>query len=331
MNYMSLEISTKSFECAVVNESGSLMQRSTLPVSLKAVRDVIQTVKAPLSLVFEEGELAGWLYRNLINDVDQIVVAEPWYNRLIYDTDTKTDNLDVIKLVKLFRGGFIQPVHHTHDEDRAEFKRLVFAYHDTSKQLTRCKNQVKSQYRVQGVIIKNKAVYSPDHREGYLSRLTSDKVIRSYYERLDLFSQQKERLKQETKRRSRTYPEIARFDAIPGVGPIGAATFYAVIDDPNRFTRKQQIWSYCHLGKGSYESGNLTLNRKQKRGNRWLKRIALNAATLAIRSKPNPYRSQYIELVEIKGKDSRLAKRIVARHILTTMWAMWRKGERYRG
>lgn len=331
MKYMSLEISTKSFECAVVNESGSLIQRSTLPVSLKAVRDVIQTVKAPLSLVFEEGELAGWLYRNLINDLDQIVVAEPWYNRLIYDTDIKNDNLDAIKLVKLFRGGFIQPVHHTHDEDRAEFKRLVFAYHDANKQLTRCKNQIKSQYRQQGIIIKNQAVYSLDHRDEYLSRLALDKIMRSYYDRLDLLSKQKECLKQETKRRSRAYPEIARFDAIPGVGLIAAATFYAVIDEPNRFTRKQQLWSYCHLGKGSYESGNMMLNRKQKRGNRWLKHIALSAATRAIRCKANPYRSQYIELVEIKGKSPRLAKRVVARHILTTMWAMWKKGVQYQG
>lgn len=331
MKYMSLEVSTKSLECAVVNESGDLLQRSTLPVSLRTVRDVIKTVRGSVALVFEEGELAGWLYRNLIHDVDQIIVADPWYNRLIYDTDNKSDNLDVVKLLKLFRGGFIQPVHHTYDEERAEFKRLVFAYHDTNKQLTRSKNQIKSQYRLQGIIVKGKAVYSEERRDEYLSRVPADKIIRSYYERVDMLRSQKGWVKKEVKRRSRAYPEIAWFDELPGVGLIAAATYYAVIDDPHRFNRKQQIWSYSHLGKGSYQSGNTMLNRKQKRGNRWLKHIALNAATRAIRSKPNPYRSQYIELVEIKGKSPWLAKRIVARHILTTMWVMWKKGEQYRG
>lgn len=331
MKYMSLEISTKSFECAVINERGDLVHRSSLPVSLKTVRKVIEKIKPPIALVFEEGELAGWLYRNLIYDVDQIVVAEPWNNRLIYDTDSKTDNLDVLKLTKLFRGGFIQPVHHTHDESRADFKRLAFAYHDADKQLTRCKNQIKSQYRQRGIIAKGKAVYSKEHRDKYLSQLSMDTVVRSYYERLDIISRQKDRLKKELIRRSKAYPEIARFDEIPGVGLIAAATFYAIIDDPNRFNRKQQVWSYAHLGKGRYESGNTIQNRRQKRGNRWLKYIALDAAQRAIRSAPNPYRSQYIELVEIKGKSPKMAKRIVARHILTTMWTMWKKGERYKG
>jgi len=331
MKYMALEISTESFECAVVNAHCDLMQRLTLPVSLKKVRDVIKALKGPIALVFEEGELAGWLYRNLVFDVDQLVVAEPWHNRLIYDTDTKSDRLDAFKLVKLFWGGFIQPVHHTPDNRRAEFKRLVFAYHDTVKQLTRCKNQIKSQYRQQGIIVKGKAVYSAERRDEYLSRVPEDKIIRSYYQRLDMLMSQKDWLRKEVMAGSGAYPQIAWFNDIPGVGLIAAATFYAVIDDPNRFIRKQQVWSYSHLGKGCYQSGNTLLNRKQKRGNRWLKYIALDAAQRAIRSKPNPYSRQYIELVEIKGKSPQLAKRVVARHILTTMWAMWRKGERYRG
>jgi len=89
-----LEVSTKSLECAVVNESGDLLQRSTSPVSVRTVRDVIKTVRGSVALVFEEGELAGWRYRNLI-----------------YDMDNKSDNLNVVKLLKLFRGRFIQPVH----------------------------------------------------------------------------------------------------------------------------------------------------------------------------------------------------------------------------
>ena len=95
--------------------------------------------------------------------------------------------------------------------------------------------------------------------------------------------------------------------------------------------RKQQLWAYCHLGKGCYQSGNTFLNKKQKRGNRYLKAMALGAATRTIRCKPNPYRSQYVDYVEVKGKRPQMAKRIVARHIITTMWTMWRKGEQYRG
>lgn len=331
MYYVSLEVSSLSFECAVLNETGKLIKRITLPVSLKAVRNVLKTLKGSIAMVFEEGELASWLYRNLVRDVDQIVVAEPWYNRLIYDTDSKTDDLDAVKLVKLFRGGFIQPVHHTHDETRTVFKQHIYAYHDTTKQLTRCKNQIKAVYRQQGIIIKAQKVFNLSKREEYLSKLTLDNTVSFFYDRLDLLSKHKERLNQEIKKRSKPYPEIAWFMDLPGVGLLTAATFFSVIDEPHRFARKQQLWAYCHLGKGCYQSGNTFLNKKQKRGNRYLKSMALRAATRAIRCKPNPYRSQYVDYVEVKGKRPQMAKRIVARHLITTMWTMWRRGEQYRG
>lgn len=331
MYYVALEVSSISFECAVLNETGTLIKRLTLPVSLKSVRDLFKTLNSSIALVFEEGELAGWLYRNLVRDVDQIVVAEPWYNRLIYDTDSKTDDLDAAKLVKLFRGGFIQPVHHTHDENRTIFKQHIYAYHDTTKQLTRCKNQIKAVYRQQGVILKGQGVFDISKRTEYLSMLTLDNTVSFFYDRFDLLSRHKEHLNQEIKKRSKPYPEVAWFMALPGVGLLTAATFFAVIDDPHRFTRKQQLWAYCHLGKGCYQSGNTYLNKKQKRGNRYLKSMALRSATRAIRCKPNPYRSQYVHYTEIVGKRPQMAKRIVARHIITTLWTMWRKGEQYRG
>lgn len=330
MYYMSLEVSTKALEYAVINERGALMNHSTLPVSLNAVKDIIGGLNQSIALVFEEGELADWLYRNLVHDVDQIVVAEPWHNYLIHATDTKTDKLDAIKLARLLRGGFIHAVYHTHQEDRITFKRWVHAYHDTVKQGTRCKNQIKALFRQQGVILNGASVYNPDHRDEYVSRLPSEGVIGVYYERYDTLLKQKEQLQGELARLARAYPEIRRFKKIPGVGLITAATFYAIIDDPHRFRRKQQLWSYAHLGKGAYDSGVKQQNRRQKRGNRWLKYVALNAAQQALRSRSNPLRSQYIELTELKGVRSRMAKRIIARRILTTMWMMWKTGEEYR-
>ncbi|MCH8012103.1 MAG: hypothetical protein IIA61_09190 [Candidatus Marinimicrobia bacterium] len=77
MKYMSLELSTRSIECTVMSKRGDLIHCSSFILSLEKVRDVIDKVKLPIALVFEECELAGWLYCNLVYDVDQIVVAEP--------------------------------------------------------------------------------------------------------------------------------------------------------------------------------------------------------------------------------------------------------------
>ncbi|MCH8012104.1 MAG: hypothetical protein IIA61_09195 [Candidatus Marinimicrobia bacterium] len=73
--------------------------------------------------------------------------------------------MDAFKLAKLFRGSFIQLVHHSHDESRADFKRFVFTYHDATKQLTRCKNQIKPNIVNEGLLVRSKAVYSKEQRE----------------------------------------------------------------------------------------------------------------------------------------------------------------------
>ncbi|MBK8914719.1 MAG: transposase [Phycisphaerales bacterium] len=47
---------------------------------------------------------------------------------------------------------------------------------------------------------------------------------------------------------SKAYPEIARFQSLPGYGPIRAATFFAFLDTPWRFRSKAAVWKYVGIG-----------------------------------------------------------------------------------
>ena len=111
MNYMGIDVHSGSCEFAVINESGNVLEQSSFQTSLENLIEVAEKVKKPLNIVFEEGELAGWLYRGLLGYADDIVVADPVHNRLIYGSDQKSDKLDPVKLANLLRGGFINRVH----------------------------------------------------------------------------------------------------------------------------------------------------------------------------------------------------------------------------
>ena len=64
----------------------------------------------------EEGSMAGWLHRNLSQEVDKFVVCEPRRNQLISSEGDKDDKIDAAKLAALLRGNYLKVVHHTSDE-----------------------------------------------------------------------------------------------------------------------------------------------------------------------------------------------------------------------
>lgn len=286
MNYLGLDVSSTTIESAAFNEQGQMILHDTVPTSMKNVLEMIKKVKPPLAVVFEEGELADWLYRGLVHQVDQVVVADPFHNHLVYGTDHKDDLIDAEKLAMLLRGGFIKEVYHTLDVRRADFKNLVLAYHDGADQVTRAKNKLKAQYRRQGIMVKTKRVYDPDCREEFLGQVRNRKVVTLYHESVEEAVQQHKILKKMLAHGSRRFPQIRRFKRVPGVGPVTATTFFAIIDDPHRFSTKQQVWSYSHLGRAIHASAGKVENRRQKRGNRLLKRVAMEASLAARQAGP---------------------------------------------
>jgi len=154
MKYIGLDVHSTHINCAVIDEQGNLIHHNCFPTSLQNLINLSEKLKHPLSLVFEEGELADWLCQGLHPHFEKITVADPMENRLIYASDYKSDTIDPLKLATLLRGGFIHPVHHTWDHHRSQFKQMVFAYHDMAKQVTRIKNKIKAYYRNRGLSLK---------------------------------------------------------------------------------------------------------------------------------------------------------------------------------
>ena len=137
---------------------------------LENIISLSELFKPPIKIVFEEGELANWIYQGTYQHFEEVIICDPMENKQIYQSQKKTDKIDALKLAQLLRGKFIKPVHHTKDQNRVNFKQLVYAYHDMTKQVTRTKNKIKAHYRKQAVIIKTTSVYHPNKRNEFLQQ-----------------------------------------------------------------------------------------------------------------------------------------------------------------
>jgi hypothetical protein len=108
-----------------MTQSGRVTKRWQGPTTIPQVAEALGEVPRPRKVVFEEGPLADWLLRNLEAHADEVVVCEPRRNALIAKDSDKDDPIDAEKLADLLRGGYVKPVHHPENQERAIFKQHV--------------------------------------------------------------------------------------------------------------------------------------------------------------------------------------------------------------
>jgi transposase len=155
-------------------------------------------------------------------------------------------------------------------------------------------------------------------------------ILEGLWRQLEQSEQTEKELLAAARAQARQYPEIKLFKDIPGIGFIHAATISAILETPYRFADKRKVWMYAGLGIVTRSSGDKIYSEKLSTDyNRLLKYTLRQAAEVAIQSKDNPLRRKYLDMTLLHGVAPHRAKLTIARDMLATMWAMWKKGEKY--
>ena len=333
MHYIGMDCHITTLDFAVVNETGKVTKTSKVATSAKNFMEFAKSVRQPRTVYMEEGTLAAWALEVCVRFGEKLVITDPKKNRWIGSSGQKDDTIDALKLAQLARGGYIKEIHHPVGQ-RRRFRELMIAYHDTNRNVTRIKNKIKAKFRQNGVQCTGQTVYSKAHREEWRQKLPQDSTLLVILDGLWLQLDQTERTEKDilsiAKAQGKQYPEIRLFEEIPGIGFINAATISAILETPHRFADKRKIWMYAGLGIVRRSSGGKLYTEKlTNEYNRLLKYTAKQAAQAAIQAKDNPFRRAYLEMILIKGIAPHRAILTIARDILSTMWAMWRNGEKY--
>jgi transposase len=326
-----LDTHCQSTEFGVMTRSGRLTHRGRCPTTVPALRAVIESVPRPRHVVFEEGPLADWLWRNLREIADEVVVCDPRRNHLIARDGDKDDAIDVEKLGQLYRGNHLRRVHHSDSEDRAFFKQLVSMYHRRVREAVRLGNQALYELRRHGIVVTTAALKGPERPE-VLARLphhaalrTAVRLVLAEYDQMRAHAA---KLRREIIQLAQGYEPIGRFMELPGVKWVRAATFLAYIDTPWRFKKRAKLWKYMGIGLDRSSSGSGPERVRvvpAVRASRPLKNMILMAAKSAICQGDNPFAEIY-ERLRSQGQTPRNARRTAARAMASTLWALWKNG-----
>ena len=332
--WISLDVHSRTCEYVTATPGGRVLERGSVDTQIAPLVAVIKQVRRPRTVVFEEGPLADWLYRELGESADAVVVCDPRRNHLIARDGDKDDPLDAQKLLELARGGYVRPVHHSGSLGRSVFKHHVSLYHDRVQLKVSEANKVIWFVRRFGVVVRERAFADAAGQSSLLSRLPSRRTVqhdaRGLLDSYDMIVQQVETLGRDLVRQSRRLEPVRRFCALPGVRWIRAATFYAYVDTPFRFRNKSSLCKYMGIGLERRQSGSDVARLSvPRRCNRALKNMILGAAHSAAASKDNPFAEQYERSLH-DGHSPDVARRTVARSLASVMWGMWKSNSTYR-
>ena len=271
-----------------------------------------------------------------------MVACDPRKNALL-KAGNKNDRIDARKLAELLYMNKLTPVYHGEQGIRT-VKELARSYITITRDLTRVMSRLKAIYRGWAIPCAGQQVYAPRYRAEWLAKLVEDGVRRRaelYYQQFDVLAALRQGVRRELLAEGRKHLNTRLLQQIPSIGPIRAVLLLALMQTPNRFRTKRQLWAYCGLALRTYTSGEYRfaggqLKRSKKtlaiRGlninhNHDLKNIFKGAATRAAAT-AGPFQNFY-EACVAKGMKPHLARLTLARKIAAITLFVWKRGVRF--
>ena len=151
-HYIGLDAHSKTSTFSILDSKGREVNKAHVETTEKNLISVIRSVKGPKKLVFEEMHLSQWLYITLKDEVDELIVCNPYY--LGKKRHSKTDLHDARHLASELRCGHITPVHHDSGH-LMKMRSLISAYTQLNRDCVSLKNRYKAIFRSQGTGVKS--------------------------------------------------------------------------------------------------------------------------------------------------------------------------------
>lgn len=315
---IALDWSQEIVAIAGMRDSSSKVQIQTMLPDIRLLKEYLKKHSGRKILTIEETTTSHWLYVELKDSVDKILVCNPYFNSLLKD-GPKTDKIDASKLCLLLRNGMLKEVFHSMDKSY-EIRKLVSTYEDFIKASVRLKNQRSSVFRGVGKDHKKEGILSESELKKFITEKQNSAIEHIAQTRIE-FELMFKKIKKENK-------IIRQLEKISGIGNKLAVTIYARVIDANRFKNKYKYYAYCGLAKHQKESGGRNYGSKEIKHSKILKRTYKVAAVAAIGGK-NDIR-EYFEYLLQKNLSFENARNEIARYIAKVSYAVMKNKTDYR-
>ncbi len=318
-HYIAIDWAATNMAIARMTKKSNKITVIDVPSDITELQFYLKNLKGTKILTIEETTTSQWLYTELKDYVDKILICDPCRNNLLNE-GPKTDKIDATKLVQLLRAGLMKEVFHSTDKF-IYLRRIVSGYEDLIKAGVRSQNQRYSLLRVCGKSGYEKEGIKLASRDEQYVLDCLDRQIKNYKEEKKGYEKEFERL-------ARKYPEIRHQKSIPGIGLINAVKIVARIVTPYRFADKGHYLSYAGLIKHEMISGGRSYGKKNPRYCRMMKSVYKSGVLAAVGGN-NPINDYYEFLINEKNYSEYNARHKACRKLAILSFGIFKSGKKY--
>jgi hypothetical protein len=318
-HYIAIDWSNINMAIARMTKKSNKITVIDVPSDIVELKVYLKNLKGSKILTIEETTTSQWLYTELNDCVDKILICDPHRNRLLSE-GPKTDKIDASKLVQLLKANLVKEVYHS-TEKFLYLRRLISGYEDLVKSGVRLKNQRYALLRACGK--------GGDKGKGSKLESKGDQFVLEGLDRqIEVYTKEKKGYEEEFKNLVKKHPEIKHQKSLPGIGDINAVKIVSRIVTPDRFMNNGNYLSYVGLIKLDRISGGRSYGKKTPRFCRQLKSVYKSGVLSAIGGN-NPINDYYDYLIKEKGYAEHNARHKACRRLAILSLGVFKSGKKY--
>jgi transposase len=275
-----LDLGDKLIHYCLLESTGEVTGEGSVRTTKKDLRRFLSRYSCS-KVAFEVGTHSPWVKQVVEETGHEAIVANPRNLRLIYKSDKKNDRADAAYLARLARvdPSLLSPIQHRSPENRIELgivRSRDLVVRTRSSFIVHIRGVVKSfGHRLPScgavTFARKVAALIPAELQGALNPLLD--LIHHLNEQIKVFDKSLDRLARER------HPVMERFQQINGIGPVTAAAYTLIIEDPRRFRNSRSVGAYMGLVPRQDQSGDHEAQlRVTKAGDSLLRRLLTHAA-----------------------------------------------------
>lgn len=318
-HYVAIDWAQSNMAIARMTKGSNKLTVIDVPADVGELRTYLENLRGRKIVTIEETTTSHWLYTELAEVVDKVLICDPHRNKLLSE-GAKTDKIDASKLVQLLKADLLKEVYHSADQF-IHLRRLASGYEDLVHAGVRLQNQRYSLLRACGKTGQEAMGTVLEFPEEQFTLTALERQIAGY-------EAEKKEYEKRFKRLAAEHPEIRCQTSLPGIGYIGAVKIVSRVVSPHRFADRGHYLSYAGLIKLERRSGMQLYGRKNSRYSRQLKTVYKTGAMAAIGGN-NEINDYYEYLLREKGYAEHNARHKACRRLATLSLGVFKSGRKY--
>lgn len=332
-----LDVGDKWCHVAIVDRGGSLIEKSRVQTAGGPLRKYFEVLgrKKGVRVILEAGPHSHWISRLLEEIGFEVIVANPRRLKMIYDSDSKSDEVDAEALARLGRvdPSLLKPVRHRSMKSQSDLS-VVRSRGILVRSRTQLVNHVRGVVKSFGVQLgkcstpsfaKREAEEIPDVLKPALMPVLE--MIQELSRKIYDFDRVVERIA------VTEYPVTERLRQVKGVGALTSLAYVLVLDDPSRFTTSRMVGCYVGLRPKRDQSGERDPELHiTKAGDKMLRCLLVSSAQYILGpfGEDSDLRRWGLKLAARGGKNAKKEAVVaVARKLSVLLHRLWITGDDY--